>query len=145
MRNRLTFVFVASAISGLLLSGCSSEPVFNALERPATSSDTLPAELSFAPDLDIEKVLLVAEENGKQYYLGRDAASQTLCVAIYPSKKPGQSIAACSTGIPRSGELLNTTGPDQKSTMLVSDGYDTSKIEDSGWKKIHENILTTDF
>lgn len=145
MRNRFAFVFVPCAISGLLLSGCSSEPVFKALERPATASDTLPAALSFDPDLQIEKVLLVAEENGKQYYLGRDAASQTLCVAVYPNKKPANGISACSTGIPRSGEFLNTTGPDQKSTILVSDGYDTSKIEDSGWKKIHENILTNDF
>lgn len=145
MRNRFTFVFVACAISGLLMSGCSSEPTFKAMERPATASDTPPAELSFPPDLNIEKVLLVAKENGKQYYLGRDAASQTICVAIYPSKNPDQWIVACNSGNPRSGELLKTAGPDQKSTMLVSDGYDTSTIESSRWKKIHENILTTDF
>lgn len=133
------------AISGLLLTGCTSEPVFKALERPATTSDALPAEMSFSQDLQIEKVLLVAEENGKQYYLGQDADGHTICVAVYPNTKPAQGISACSTGVPRSGELLNATGPDQKSTILVSDGYDTSKIENSGWKKIHENILTNDF
>ena len=119
--------------------------MFKALERPATSSDKLPAELVFSPDLKIEKVLLVAEENGKQYYLGRDADNRTICVAAYPTKKPDQAMSSCSTGIPRSGELLNATGIDQKSTILVSDGYDTSKMEASGWKKIHENILTNDF
>lgn len=145
MKIRLFSLLAIGAISGLLVTGCTSEPVFKALERPATASDALPEEMTFGPQLEIEKVLLVAEENGKKYFLGRDAASQTICVAVHPVDNPTNGVSSCSMGIPREGELLKTSGPDQESTILVSDGFDTSEIEDSGWKRIHENILTTDY
>lgn len=135
---------VAIAISGFFLSGCSNTSAFQALERSATPTDALPNGVSFGPDMNLDKVLLVAEENGKKYFLGKDADEKTVCIAAFPVNSPTDWSAACTTGVPREGEILTVSGPDKETTILVSDGYDTAKLEGSGLKKIHDNILVTD-
>lgn len=137
--RRFSFLTVA-LISGLLLSSCSTPSGFKALERPATSTDKLPAGVDFRqPDLD--KVLLVAETGGNKYFLGQNAEKSTACLAVFPVDNPSGWHSACSAGGARVGKLLGTSGPSQESSILVSDGYDTKELEASGYKKIHENIL----
>ncbi|GAT89317.1 hypothetical protein CVCC1112_3976 [Paenarthrobacter nicotinovorans] len=41
------------------------------------------------------------------------------------------------------GEILKASGPDQKTSILVPDGYDTKDLEASGFAKVHANILVS--
>ncbi|XAS67501.1 hypothetical protein V3C33_19100 [Micrococcaceae bacterium Sec5.7] len=36
---------------------------------------------------------------------------------------------------------MRSAGPDQITSILVADDYDTKDLESTGWKKIHDNIL----
>ncbi len=89
------------------------------------------------------KVLLVAEANGKKYFLGQDDQELGTCLAVYPVDDPTGWHTACTVGATHQGQILNTSGPDQESSILVSDDYDTKELEASGWTKIHDNILVS--
>lgn len=138
------FSIIAILISGLLLSSCSDNSGLKALERPATPNDALPEGVNFGPETKLDKVLLVAEANGKKYFLGQDAQGLTACLATFPADNPAGWHTGCTTGGTREGELVKTSGPDQESSILVSDGYDTRELEASGWTRIHDNILVSD-
>lgn len=139
MRNKSWPFIVAMVVSGLLLSGCTgtSNTGFKALEREATETDTPPTGLKLE-QFELEKVLLVAEANGKKYYLGQGKQGRPSCL-IVEAAEPYFSHSGCSDSI--QGEMLRISGPDQKSAVLVSDGYDTKELESSGLTKIHPNIL----
>jgi hypothetical protein len=124
----------------LLLSSCSVPSGFKALERAATASDELPADLNFG-EQEVDKVLLVAEADGNKYFLGQNAEKSNACLAVIPMESPSGWHTSCTPGRAGEGMLLGTSGPSRESSMLVSDGYDTKELEASGYKKIHENIL----
>jgi len=107
------------------------------LEREATEADT-PVQDLIPEDITLEKVLLVAEANGNKYFLGQGKQGRPSCL-IVESANPSFSHGGCSDSI--QGEMLRISGPDQKSAVLVSDGYDTAELESSGLTKIHPNIL----
>ncbi len=130
----------AALMAGLLLSSCSGPTGFKALERPATATDELPAGVNFGEQA-LDKVLLVAEADGRKYFLGQNAEKSTACLAVFPVDNPSGWHTACSTGGVREGQLLGASGSSQESSILVSDGYDTKELEASGYKKIHGNIL----
>lgn len=139
MKNKTLAFMTAMVVSGMLLGGCSSPAYtgFKALEREATEADTPPK----VPNLDqfeLEKVLMVAEANGKKYYLGQGKQGRPSCL-IVEAENPSFSHSGCTDSI--QGEMLRISGPDQKSAVLVSDGYDTKELESSGLTKIHPNIL----
>jgi hypothetical protein len=139
MKNKSVAFVVAMVVSGLLLGGCSgtSYTGFKALEREATEADSPPK----VPNLDqfeLEKVLLVSEANGKKYYLGQGKQGRPSCL-IVEAANPSFSHSACSDSL--QDEMLRMSGPDQKSAVLVSDGYDTKELESNGLTKIHPNIL----
>jgi hypothetical protein len=87
---------------------------------------------------------LVAEAGGKKYFLGQDSEKLTACLATYPVNNPTGWHTGCTGGGAGKGKLAKTGGPDQESSILVSDEYDTKELEASGWTKIHENILISD-
>lgn len=139
MKNKTLTALVAMVVSGMLLSGCSgtSYTGFKALEREATEADTPPKNLNLE-QFALEKVLLVAEANGKKYYLGQGKQGRPSCL-IVEAAEPKFSHSGCTDSI--QGEMLRISGLDQKSAVLVSDGYDTKQLESNGLTKIHENIL----
>lgn len=139
MANKSLAFITAVVVSGVLLSGCSANSYtgFKALEREATEADT-PPKVPNLDQFDLEKVLLVAEANGKKYFLGQGKQGSPSCV-IVEAAEPAFSHSGCSDSI--QGELVRVSGPDQKTTVLVSDGYDTKQLEQSGLTKIHPNIL----
>jgi hypothetical protein len=139
VRNKSLAFIVAMVVSGLLLSGCTgtSNTGFKALEREATETDTPPTGLKLE-QFELEKVLLVAEANGKKYYLGQGKQGRPSCLVV-ENADPMLSHSGCTDSI--QGEMLRISGPDQKSAVLVSDGYDTKELESSGLTKIHPNIL----
>lgn len=103
----------------------------------------LPNGVTFGPDTNLEKVLLVAEVNDKKYFLGQDDQQLLACLGTLPANnRTGWHTGCASTGT-RGGEILKTYGPDQEASILVSDGYDTRELEASGWTKIHDNILVS--
>lgn len=128
----------------LLLTGCTGAAGFTALERPSEASDNLPDGVNFGPETHLTKVLLVAEANGKKYFLGQDDERRTACLAVYPVDNPAGWHTGCSVGGTGHGEILKASGPDQKTSILVSDGYDTKDLEASGFTKVHANILVSD-
>lgn len=131
-------------LPGLFLSSCSDASGFKALERPATADDALPNGASFGPETKLDKVLLVAEANGKKYFLGQDDQKLRACLGTFPVDNPAGWHSGCaSAGTPK-GEILKTYGPDQEASILVTDGYDTKELETSGWTLIHDNILVSD-
>ena len=139
MKNKSLAFITAMVVSGVLLGGCSgtSNAGFKALEREATEADT-PPQVANLEQFDLEKVLLVAEANGKKYYLGQGKQGRPSCL-IVEVENPSFSHSGCSDSL--QGEMLRISGPDQKSAILVSDGYDTKELESSGLTKIHPNIL----
>ncbi|MGJ3192755.1 hypothetical protein [Paenarthrobacter sp. FR1] len=128
----------------MLLTGCSGASGFTALERPSAASDDLPEGVNFGPETHLAKVLMVAEANGKKYFLGQDEEGRTACLAVYPVDNPAGWHSSCSVGGTGRGEILKTSGPDQKASVLVSDGFDTKDLEASGFTKVHANILVSD-
>ena len=139
MKNKTLAFMTAMVVSGMLLGGCSSPAYtgFKALEREATESDTPPKDTNLE-QLDLEKVLLVTEANGNKYYLGQGKQGRPSCL-IVAAADPYFSHSGCTDSL--QGEMLRISGPDQKSAVLVSDGYDTKELESSGLTKIHPNIL----
>lgn len=139
MKNGSLKFAVAMVAGGLLLSGCSgtSYSGLEALQREATEADKAPEGLTMG-EVELEKILLVAEANGKKYYLGEGKQHRPTCL-IVESADAYFSHGGCSESL--QGELLRISGPDQKSAVLVSDGYDTKELESSGLTKIHPNIL----
>ncbi|ABM09083.1 hypothetical protein [Paenarthrobacter aurescens] len=139
MKNKSLALVGAIVLSGLLLSGCSGagSTGFQALEREATAADNPPEDLDLG-EIHMEKILLVAEANGKKYYLGQGKQARPSCL-IVESVDPYFWHSGCTDSI--QGEMLRISGPDQKSAVLVSDDYDTKQLESSGLTKIHPNIL----
>ncbi|WP_024819102.1 hypothetical protein [Arthrobacter sp. 31Y] len=139
MKNKTLAFMMAMVISGMLLGGCSgtSYSGLEALQREATETDKAPEGLTMG-EVELEKIRLVAEANGKKYYLGEGKQHRPTCL-IVESADAYFSHSGCTDSI--QGEMLRISGPDQKSAVLVSDGYDTKELESSGLTKIHPNIL----
>ncbi|MET3903398.1 hypothetical protein [Paenarthrobacter sp. 4246] len=139
MKNGFLGMVAAIFATGLLLSGCSgpSSTGLQALERAEAGTDSLPADVDLH-ETDLDKVLLAAESNGKKYFLGQDNQRRNTCL-VAVTTDPHSWHAGCTDST--QGEMLRISGPDQKSAVLVSDGYDTKQLEASGLTKIHPNIL----
>ncbi|UKA50245.1 hypothetical protein LFT48_01500 [Arthrobacter sp. FW305-123] len=139
MKNTSLALVTVMVVSGMLLAGCSGTGTtgFKALEREATEADTPQHDL-IPGDITLEKVLLVAEANGNKYYLGQGAQGRPSCLFVEHAN-PSFSHGGCSDSL--QGEMLRIGGPDQKSAVLISDGYDSRELESSGLTKIHPNIL----
>lgn len=126
--------------AGAAVSGCSGSaaaPGFKALERTPTAADQLPDMVDLG-GIELGKVLLVAERNGKKYYLGQASKGAAHgCLITVPAD--GAWYSGCSDAT--EGHLLTSSGPDQQPAMLVSDGFDTRDLESHGWTRIADNVL----
>lgn len=134
-----TVLAVAVMLSAGLVSGCAGSPNaagFKALERTATSADQLPPEVDLG-GIELGEVLLVAERNGKKYYLGQAGKGAHGCLITV--LEGGAWYSGCSDAT--EGHLLTSSGPDQVPAMLVADGFDTRDLESHGWTKIADNVL----
>jgi hypothetical protein len=142
MKFHPVYLLTAVAVTGLLLTGCagSGDPAgFKVMERPATAADELPPAVDLG-GIELGKVLLVAEFNGKKYYLGQADKGAHGCLITV--SEDGLWYSGCSGAT--EGQLLTSSGPDQQPAMLVSDGFDTSDLEAHGWTRIADNVLVAD-
>lgn len=136
-------VITALVGAALLLGGCSGQAGLKALDRAATPEDKLPPGVTFQQDVKADSARLLATRDGVRYFAAENADATVACVIVVPPGGDPRWMAGCST--------LNTTGRivevpsvgGAPSTMLITDGSDTRKVESEGWTKVTENILVS--
>jgi hypothetical protein len=140
--TRYTFPVITAVVgAALLLGGCSGQVGLKALDRAANPDDKLPPGATLQEDLKADSARLLATREGVRYFAAENDDATVACVIVVPPGEDPRWMAGCST--------LNTTGRivevssvgGASSTMLVTDGFDTSKLESEGWSKVTENIL----
>ena len=136
-------VIAAVAGTALLLGGCSGQAGLTALDRVATPEDTLPPGVTLQQDVKADSARLLATRDGVRYFAAENDDATVACVAVVPPGEDPRWIAGCSS--------LNTTGRivevssvgSASSTMLITGGFDTRKLESEGWAKVAENVLVS--
>jgi len=133
---------VALAVT-ILLSGCSSSPTIDALNRPATEQDRLPAGVTLGPENEIPagNVRFLAEDNAVRYFGAKSADGKRACVAAVPEGSNASSWIAGCADLRVDREIVHVSGKGIREVVLVSDGFDVNKLLGSGWKPVHMNIV----
>ena len=140
MKNRVSKT-VAIAAAVLLLPACSGYRGIAAVHREVDARDSLPADVRNAnPDQPSDFRLLV-EDAGVKYFAAESEDFTKACIAVYPVDEPDQWSIGCSDGITNDREIVTVGHVGQPTAKLVTTGFDTRALEDSGWKKIHDNVL----
>ena len=95
MKKSVFAVTVAAAVA-ILVSGCANTPrEFDLQQGP---DDKLPSSVETARELDPSSTRLVGERDGIQYFIGMDARSYAICLAIVDPAHPDDMGSGCSTG-----------------------------------------------
>jgi hypothetical protein len=140
VRLKLVVIVAALAVSALGTSACSGGDGIAALDREATSEDQLPAYVVIE-DLEVDSVRKAAESEGFTYFLARADDAGTCLIRIRDADESSY-MAGCGKG---TGHVTTTSLPGTKDgptdMALVTDGYATDDLEESGWTKIQDNIL----
>jgi hypothetical protein len=140
MKRQLVPVFAAALGAVLLLGGCSNASRVGALDRDATAEDALPGGFSAEGEAAPEATRLLTTHDGVKYFVSAKDASGT-CLFVVPETNPGLGVAGCKESPTTGGEILTASGQDRSETKLVTDGFDSKKLESDGWTRIHENLL----
>lgn len=127
----------------ILLSGCSSSPTIDALNRAATEQDRLPDGVTLGPEAEIpaDSVRFLAEDNAVRYFGAKSADGQRACVAAVPEGSDASSWIAGCADLRDDREIVHVSGKGIREVVLVSDGFDVNKLLASGWKPVHKNIV----
>ena len=142
--TRHPFLILATVVgAALLLGGCSGQAGLKALDRAATPEDRLPPGVTIQQDVKADSARLVATRDGVRYFAAENDDATVACVVVVPPGEDSRWIAGCGS--------LNTTGRivevssvgTATSTMLITDGFETRKLESEGWAKVTENILVS--
>ncbi|WP_162943614.1 hypothetical protein [Arthrobacter celericrescens] len=139
MKRQLVSVFAAALGAALLLGGCSNAAGIKALDRAATVEDTLPGGVSAESDVAPDATRLLATHDSVKYFVGMKEAGGA-CLFVVPEADPGLGSAGCTDSPTTGGEILRVGGP-ASPTTLVTDGFDSKKLESEGWTRIHDNLL----
>ena len=133
---------VALAVT-ILLSGCSSSPTIDALNRAATEQDRLPDGVTLGPEAEIPagSVRFLAEDNSVRYFGAKTADGQRACVAAVPEASGASSWIAGCADLRDDREIVHVSGKGIREVVLVSDGFDINKLLGSGWKPVHKNTV----
>lgn len=109
------------------LAGCAAGPTYSDLDRAATQSDVLPADVSTpaAENMEPETVRFVGEKSGVQFYLSR-AKEGGACLVAYRGVEPW--VAGCGVDLKVGGQGLTA--------RVVPD---ESELE-TGWTSIGHNV-----
>jgi hypothetical protein len=134
---------VAMVVTALLLAGCSagSAPIA-ALHAAQSGRDALPAGKAESLGVIPESTHFAAEKDGYVFYLGRRAGGTDSCIVIGAVNDETGWVAACSTAVSDSAEVVTAQIRDVRAT-LVTDGFDPKDRLAGGWEQIHENILVS--
>lgn len=96
MKKRLLLISVVAAVA-TLLSGCTANTPAE-FDRQQGPDDKLPSSVDAARELDPSSTRLVGERDGIQYFIGMDARSDAICLAIVDPAHPDDMGSGCSTG-----------------------------------------------
>jgi len=139
MKRQLVSVCAAALGAALLLGGCSNAARISALDRDATAEDALPSGFSAENDAASETTRLLATHDGVKYFVSATDAGGS-CLFVVPEANPGLGSAGCKESPTTGGEIITVSGR-VSPAKLVTDGFDSKKLESEGWTKIHENLL----
>lgn len=139
MKRQLVPVCAAALGAALLLGGCSNAAGISALDRDATAEDALPGGFSAEGEAAPETTRLLVTHDGVKYFVGAKDSGGT-CLFVVPETNPGLGVAGCKESPTTGGEVLTVSGR-VSPTTLVTDGFDSKKLESDGWTRIHENLL----
>lgn len=131
-------IVVALAL-GVLLNPLPKPAELAVLDRPATAADTLPEGVAPVPNGE-HTLRLVADADDIRYFVSRNAEGTTSCLTVYPDKHPMQWVAGCGTGGNSDQEITRIGSNGIVTAVLVPDGYNTSELEQGGFKKVHDNV-----
>ena len=131
---------VLAAVKGLaalLVAACGGPEGVAAFEVEAAPRDALPAYLK-AAELDAASSRFLAESDGVAFYAAKpaaDGAASAACIVIDGERDGSSWVVGCSEKAPVA------TGIDGVRAMLVTDGFDSSKLQQDGWRELHPNLL----
>lgn len=131
---------VLAAVTGLaalVLTACGGPEGVGAFAEEATPRDALPGYLK-AAELDPASSRLLAESDGVAFYAAKpaaDGAASAACIVIDGRRDGSSWVVGCSEKAPVA------TGIDGVQAMLVTDGFDSSELQQDGWRELHPNLL----
>lgn len=136
-------IFAATILVGTMatLSACSSHTGIEALERPSTPADALPAEVMLDETIDRDSARLLTTHEQNRYFTAASPHSTDACIIVVPFDTNSQWVAGC--GLLGATDIIVTASitPGNKAASLVRDDADTRALESEGWTRIHDNIL----
>ena len=124
-------------LAALLVAACGGPEGVVAFEVEAAPRDALPAYLK-AAELDAASSRFLAESDGVAFYAAKpaaDGAASAACIVIDGERDGSSWVVGCSEKAPVA------TGIDGMRAMLVTDGFDSSKLQQDGWRELHPNLL----
>ena len=124
-------------LAALLVAACGGPEGVVAFEVEAAPRDALPAYLK-AAELDAASSRFLAESDGVAFYAAKpaaDGAASAACIVIDGERDGSSWVVGCSEKAPVA------TGIDGVRAMLVTDGFDSSKLQQDGWRELHPNLL----
>jgi hypothetical protein len=124
-------------LAALLVAACGGPEGVAAFEVEAAPRDALPSYLK-AAELDAASSRLLAESDGVAFYAAKpaaDGAASAACIVIDGERDGSSWVVGCSEKAPVA------TGIDGVRAMLVTDGFDSSKLQQDGWRELHPNLL----
>jgi hypothetical protein len=95
MKKSVLLIAVVAAVA-TLVSGCTNTP--REFDRQQGPDDKLPAYVEAVPELDLESTRLAGERDGVQYFIGMDARSYAICLAIVNPAHPDGWGSSCADG-----------------------------------------------
>ncbi|WP_449373140.1 hypothetical protein [Arthrobacter psychrolactophilus] len=112
---------IAAGIAALVLSGCSGQSGFKALDRAATPDDALPASITLEDSMNRDSSRLLVTDDGVQYFALQSDDARTTCVAVVPPGEASEWHLGCGD-TRSSGEIIKISGPSGAySTILQGD------------------------
>ncbi|MGF9662478.1 hypothetical protein AAIH25_11480 [Arthrobacter crystallopoietes] len=124
-------------LAALVAAACGGPEGVGAFEVEAAPRDALPAYLK-AAELDAASSRFLAESDGVAFYAAKpaaDGAASAACIVIDGQRDGSSWVVGCSEKAPVA------TGIEGVRAMLVTDGFDSSRLQQDGWRELHPNLL----
>lgn len=130
---RTSLATAAAAAAALLLAGCATGgPTYAALERDATTPDTMPPDVAaqVADSIDPASTRFLGEHEGTWFWLSRSTEEQGgVCLLVYPDDRSW--VQGCSAGAE-----LSVGGGGNGTFTLLPDG---ARVPD-GHEQVAEHV-----
>ena len=96
MKKSVLRIAVVAAAVASLVAGCANKP--REFDRQQSPDDKLPSYVEAVRELDPASTRLAGERDGVQYFIGMDARSYAICLAIVNPAHPDDTGSGCADG-----------------------------------------------